>query len=40
MEVNNYSDNQSLSVAHLNKGIYIIKVTGTRASSTLKFIKK
>ncbi len=40
MEVNKYVDNQPLSIDHLNKGMYIIKVPGIKVSSSLKFIKK
>lgn len=40
MEINKYTDNQPLSIAHLNKGMYIIKVAGNKTSSILKFIRK
>ena len=35
-----YQINQPLSVAHLNKGMYIIKIYGPRSNKTLRFIKE
>ena len=38
--VKTYSNNDALSVADLNAGIYMVKVTGEAGASVKKLIKK
>lgn len=35
-----YSDNQPLAIAHLSKGIYVVKVKGLNFNKTIRFVKE
>ena len=40
LQKQNYSDNQSISIVHLSKGIYVVKVKGLNFNKTIRFVKE